>query len=129
MAVDNYTGNIGRVTGGQPSANVGRTAESRQPGKFESILRQSMDKTEGLKFSKHAELRLQARNISLTSSQKERMNEAVEKAQSKGVKDSLILMDNMAFVVNVKNKTVITAANSSELKENVFTNIDGAVIV
>ena len=74
-------------------------------------------------------MRMQSRNISLTSSQKEKMGEAVKRAEAKGVKDSLVLMDNMAFVVNVRSKTVITAANNSELKENVFTNIDGTVIV
>jgi len=52
---------------------------------------------------------------------------AVDKADAKGVKDTLIVMDRIAFVVNVKNRTVITALNSSEMKENVFTNIDGAV--
>jgi flagellar operon protein len=57
------------------------------------------------------------------------MKEAVAKAESKGVKDTLVLMDDLAFVVNIRNKTVITAVNSNELKENVFTNIDGAVIV
>jgi len=55
------------------------------------------------------------------------MNEAVNKASTKGVKDSLVIVDNMAFVVNVKSRTVITAVNNNELKDNVFTNIDGAV--
>ena len=85
------------------------------------------NKSSELKFSKHAELRMQARNISLSQVQKDKMLDAVNKAGDKGVKDSLVLMDNVAFVVNVKNKTVITAVNSNELKENVFTNIDGAV--
>ncbi len=57
------------------------------------------------------------------------MREAVAKAEARGVRDSLVLMDNLAFVVNVPNRTVITAAGSGDLKENVFTNIDGAVIV
>lgn len=98
-------------------------------GGFEAILKQKRLENEDVKFSKHAELRLQTRNISLTQAQKDKMKEAVAKAEAKGVKDSLVLMDNLAFVVNVRNRTVITAANSSELKESVFTNIDGAVIV
>jgi flagellar operon protein len=57
------------------------------------------------------------------------MKEAVTKAESKGVRDTLVLMDDLAFVVNVRNRTVITAVQSNELKENVFTNIDGAVII
>jgi len=72
-------------------------------------------------------MRLQLRNIKLTDEQKEKISKAVQKAEEKGVKDSLVLIDDIAFVVNVRNRTVITAVNSNELKENVFTNIDGAV--
>ena len=119
----------------RPSITGGNTANSlnRQPGitagGFESILKQKQTESSEVKFSKHAELRLQSRNISLTQAQKDKMKEAVAKAESKGVRDSLVLMDNLAFVINVKNRMVITAADSSDLKENVFTNIDGAVIV
>ncbi len=94
---------------------------------FENILQQAIDKTTGVKFSKHAEMRMQARNIDLTQTQKDKINNAVSMAQQKGVKDSLVILDNMAFVVNVPSKTVITAVNNNELKENVFTNIDGAI--
>jgi len=118
----NSTGSINRPTG--PSAG-----RSNEIAGFESILKKKLDENSEIKFSKHAESRLQSRNILLTQAQKDKMKEAVSKAESKGVRDSLVLMDNMAFVVNVRNRTVITAANSSELKENVFTNIDGAVIV
>jgi flagellar operon protein len=95
---------------------------------FGNILKEKVEQQQEVKFSKHAELRLQTRNIQLSDQQKEKINQAVKKAEQKGVRDSLVLMDNMAFVVNVRNKTVITAVNSEELKSNVFTNIDGAVI-
>ena len=62
-----------------------------------------------------------------TQVQHKKLVDAVDKAGSKGVKDTLVVMDKMAFVVNVRNRTVITAMNSGELKDNVFTNIDGAV--
>jgi len=94
---------------------------------FENILQQAIDKSTGVKFSKHAELRMQARNIDLTQNQREKINSAVSMAQQKGIKDSLVILDNMAFVVNVPSKTVITAVNNNERKENVFTNIDGAI--
>lgn len=94
---------------------------------FENIFQQAIDKNSGVKFSKHAELRMQARNINLTQTQKAKIDNAVSMAQQKGVKDSLVILDNMAFVVNVNSKTVVTAVNNNELKENVFTNIDGAV--
>lgn len=96
---------------------------------FGTILKDKIHEQSGLKFSKHAEARLQARRISLNSNQMERIKDGVNKAEEKGVKDSLILMDNVALVVNVKSKTVVTAASTGDLKESIFTNIDGAVIV
>jgi flagellar operon protein len=83
----------------------------------------------GIKVSKHAEQRLQERNISLTDAQKDKILQAVRLADDKGIRDSLVMLDNIAFVVNVRNKTVITAVNGNDLKENVFTNIDGAVFL
>jgi flagellar operon protein len=122
---NNYINNLNRVTGGNRVEQ--KNVRNQTNGNFDSILQDKIKQDERLKFSKHAELRLQTRNIQLTDLQKEKITEAVNKAQSKGVKDSLVIMDNLAFVVNVKSRTVITAVNSGELKENVFTNIDGAV--
>lgn len=96
---------------------------------FKSILQQHISKGGNVKFSKHAETRLDQRNIKLSDAQLKRIQAGMEKAQSKGVRDSLVLVDDMAFVVNIRSKTVITALNSDDLKENVFTNIDGAVII
>ena len=84
---------------------------------------------DSLKFSKHASTRLKDRDIELTGSQIDRLNAGMQKANEKGINESLVLMDQMAFIVNVKNSTVITAMNETEIKDNVFTNIDGAVIV
>ena len=83
----------------------------------------------GVKFSQHALQRLQSRNINLAQEQLQKIGSAVDKAAQKGAKESLVLMDNLAFVVSVKNKTVITAMDGASIKENVFTNIDSAVIV
>jgi flagellar operon protein len=77
-------------------------------------------------FSKHAALRLDARDIRLSDEQMTRLHSAIGKAQEKGIRDSLVLMDDVALVVNVRSRTVITAMNQAE---NVFSNIDGAVIV
>lgn len=82
-----------------------------------------------LKFSKHAANRLNTRNIELSDSQVMRLQDGMEKANAKGIKDSLVLMDKLAFIVNVPSNTVVTAMEQSETNENVFTNIDGAVIV
>ena len=81
-----------------------------------------------VRFSKHASVRLGDRNIELSSEQLNRLNEGAQKANAKGINESLVLVDEIAFIVNIKNNTVITAMDQSEAKENVFTNIDGAVI-
>jgi flagellar operon protein len=82
-----------------------------------------------LKVSGHAQTRLQSRNIALDSDQWDRVVGGVERAAAKGAKESLVMVDNAALVVSVKNRTVITAVDQAQLKENVFTNIDSAVIV
>ena len=87
------------------------------------------DSTEGLKFSKHAANRLNDRDIVLTQDQMDRLNQGTIEARQKGIKDSLILVDQLAFIVNVPNHTVVTAMDQTETKNNIFTNIDGAVIV
>lgn len=81
-----------------------------------------------VKFSKHAAIRLNDRNIELSDNQIDRLNAGTQKANEKGINESLVLVDQLAFIVNVKNNTVITAMDQTESDENVFTNIDGAVI-
>ncbi len=81
-----------------------------------------------VKFSKHAMNRLSLRNIELTQEQMQRLNQGKIEAGEKGIRDSLILVDQLAFIVNVPNNTVVTAMDQTENKSNVFTNIDGAVI-
>jgi flagellar operon protein len=94
---------------------------------FSAILINKLNEAREIKMSKHAELRMEARNIKLDENQVERLKSAVDKASTKGVRDTLVVMDDIAFVVNVNARTVITAVNQNELKENVFTKIDGAV--
>lgn len=110
--------------GNQAETNV----SSVQGQSFAEILEQKKIEERGeLKFSKHASERLVSRNIDLSENQKERLNHAVQAAQAKGIKESLVMMDNLAFIVNVKNNTVITAVAGGE--EKIFSNIDGAVVV
>lgn len=82
-----------------------------------------------LKFSKHAAMRLSDRRISLSQEQMERLETGTKQAQQKGIRDSLVLMDSLAFIVNIPNRTVVTAMDSAESAENIYTNIDGAVII
>lgn len=100
---------------------------------FEDVLRQKqtqavMESSE-LKFSKHAANRLNDRNILLTDSQSIRLENGVKQASEKGITESLVLVDSLAFIVNVPNKTVVTAMDQAETNGNIFTNIDGAVII
>ncbi|MBL8087545.1 MAG: hypothetical protein JNM85_05660 [Chthonomonas sp.] len=82
-----------------------------------------------LKLSGHAQTRLKSRDIEFGPAEMERVIGGVDRAAAKGSKESLVLMDDVALVVSVKNRTVITAVDRQALKENVFTNIDSAVIV
>lgn len=82
-----------------------------------------------LKVSNHAKTRLESREIAFDADKWERVLQGVEKAAEKGAKESLVMVDDVALVVSVKNRTVITAVDQNHLKENVFTNIDSAVIV
>ncbi len=81
-----------------------------------------------LKFSKHAAKRLDDRNISLSESQNRRLSEGVARAEEKGINDSLVMVDHMAFIVNVPSQTVVTALDQEEAQDHIYTNIDGAVI-
>lgn len=83
----------------------------------------------GVNFSKHAMNRVLQRNIDLSAENLSRLNEGIRLADEKGLNDTLILVDSAAYIVSVKNNTVITTVASNELQGNVFTNIDGAVVV
>jgi len=94
---------------------------------FSDIFNEEIDKQK-IQFSKHASMRLINRNIALSGEQIKRIESGVEIADKKGINDSLVLVDDVALVVNIKNKVVITALDKNS-RNNVFTNIDGAVIV
>jgi flagellar operon protein len=93
--------------------------------KFEEILREKSE----LKFSAHAQKRLQSRNIELSESDIEKLKTGIQKIKEKGGNDSVIIADNRAYVVSVKNNTVVTVMEGKDLKENIFTNIDSMMIV
>lgn len=95
---------------------------------FADALQQAGKESQPLQFSKHALDRVQRRGIELDGSTLKRLSEGVDRAAGKGSRDSLVLVDGTAFVVSVSNHTVITAVGSEHMKDNVFTNIDSAVI-
>ena len=91
---------------------------------FDSIFQRELEK---IKFSSHALKRLEERQIQLSGDEMLKINSAVERAEQKGAKDSLVMMNSTAFIINIPNKTIITALPVEESSENVFTNIDSVV--
>ena len=106
-----------------------QSPEASQTISFRDVLEQVSGTKETVNFSKHANERLLSRNIRLSDAQMERLNDGVQQAKQKNINESLVMMDNLAFIVNIKNNTVITAMDQESNDSNVFTNIDGAVIV
>jgi flagellar operon protein len=99
---------------------------------FKEALEQAQNKEQAssqVTFSKHANDRLASRNINLNDEQMLRLNNGIMQAKEKSINESLVMMDNIAFIVNIKNNTVITAMDQATNDSNIFTNIDGAVIV
>ena len=110
--------------------SVSKAALPEKGFSFQEILTQKASQTDTeLKFSKHAANRLVDRNIRLTDEQMERLSDGTQKASAKGIKESLVIVDQLAFIVNIPNNTVVTAMDQSEAATNIFTNIDGAVIM
>lgn len=94
---------------------------------FQEVLQRELASS-NLKFSAHAEARLRLRSVELGEQQLAKLEEAVEKAAAKGARESLIVMEGNVFVVSVRNRTVITVVDRASAKENVFTQIDSAVL-
>ncbi len=111
----------------QGPARTRQPAPASGPGSFDQLLRNKIDQG-GIKFSKHAVDRMNSRGIQFSPTQLERLEQAVSQVDAKGGKESLVMIDDTALVVSVKNDTVVTVVDKQQLKNNVFTNIDSAVI-
>jgi len=139
--------NVSRVPA-NPGVSEGRRTQGEtgiQKGEFDQSLQKAIQAQnpegireatpglaqigQGLKFSAHATQRLRERQIQFDPETLSRMSDAITKADSKGVQDTLVLTDKAALIVSVPSRTVITAMDRSNLNGNVFTNIDGAVII
>jgi flagellar operon protein len=114
----------------QPTGKPAQPA-AHQPRKTsgDSSFAQILEQTQGVKFSQHAQERLNARNISFSADQLRQLEGAVNSVAQKGGKDSLVMMGDAALVVSVKNRTVVTAMDRNQMKGNVFTNIDSAIVI
>lgn len=113
---------------GIPTANKSADSGVENKMSFTQVLTQELN---GVQFSQHALQRLQERNLKLGQAELIKLNHAMERAAQKGAKESVVFMNNnkLALVVSVKNKTVITAMDSASIKDNIFTNIDSAVMI
>ncbi len=96
---------------------------------FQELLEIENQKGQSVQFSKHASQRVQERGITLNNNMMKSLNTAVEKARQKGAKDVVVIGEKGAFIVNVPNNIVVTTMTESEMKENIFTNIDSAVLM
>lgn len=96
---------------------------------FQKILRENFKNNSELKFSKHAKARLESRNINFNNQEINTLEKAISKAKDKGAKESLVLINDNAYIVSVQNNTVITAMDKKSMEENVFTNIDSAIVM
>jgi len=138
MANDLLIPNVGPI---QPQRDAAEVAlrKGADGGAFEKALRERLPgvpaatiptgEPSPLKFSAHALNRIKDRSISMDQALRDKLEKAVETASQKGSKESLILSDNAAFIVSVKNKTVITVLDRSQMNGNVFTNIDSTVVI
>lgn len=111
--------------GTESKERIGR----QQAGGFGQALAEQLARKEELTFSRHALVQMQHRDIQLSEAELQKLQNGVNTAREKGIKESLMLMDNVAYVVSIKNATVITALGKEESKNHVFTNIDGAVVL
>lgn len=123
------------------SERAERKKQEGVKGEFDQAFDRALEKASGdskpdlsqikepLKFSAHASQRLKDRKIQLDSKTMMKVNDAIDKAESKGIEESLVLTPDAALIVSVKNRTVITAMDRNSMSGNVFTNIDGAVVI
>lgn len=115
----------------QNKGNVNKNNDLRKSvnrNNFQTILNDKIyDKN--VKISSHAQKRLNQRNVELSSKDLHKLGQAMDKAEAKGAKESLVLYRNIAFITNIENRTIITAVDKGSSREDVFTNIDSAVIL
>jgi len=143
MGLNYINRNVGSQTLNRTAASASTAPEKGNVEKpmtkigadFETLLKEQLDKNSGidknggLQFSKHAKERVAQRGIELTPKLMTDLNNAVDKASKKGAKDIVVFDMLNAFIVNVPNKTVVTTMSGNEMRDNVFTNIDAAVIL
>lgn len=106
-----------------------QATERKKCTTFDQMLQERMEQAQSLQFSKHSKERMEQRGIEMTPDLLQQMNTAANQARSKGAKDVVMIGSQAAFIVSIPNNTVITAMNGNEMKNNIFTKIDSAVLL
>lgn len=102
-----------------------KTKENQVTKQFKEVLKEKNE----LKFSAHAKKRMEFRKIDLNDNKLQRLKEGIDKLDKKGCKESVIMIDQVAYLVSIKNNTVVTVVDNESIKENIFTNIDSMAII
>ena len=119
---------LNKITNTQLNKIELNNSKTAAAGDFGKLLESIQNKNQ-IKISAHAQLRLKERNINLSDADINKIQSAVNSVRAKGGRDALILYNNVAYITSVNNNTIVTAVGSENLKDNVFTNIDSAVIL
>ena len=112
----------------QTDKPLGRPDLPSKQGDFAAALAKETERQESLTISQHAQKRLESSRVQLSDADMQRIDGAVRRASEKGSNQSLVMLDDLALVVSIRNKVVITAVDEARTKEGIFTNIDSVVI-
>jgi flagellar operon protein len=116
-----------QIVQSQQQSGIRRTPAKPQGG-FAAALAKETQRQEDLTISQHAQKRLDSSQVKLSQDDMQRITGAVDKASAKGANQSLVMLDDLALVVSIRNRVVITAVDEARTKEGIFTNIDSVVI-
>jgi len=109
-----------RFNGTSPTAQTSRAASGVN-------FAETLARTQDVRFSNHAQKRMETRDMQLSQDNVSRLSGAIDKAEKRGGKSSLVMVDDMAFIVNVRERLVVTALDAEHRGEGVFTQIDSVV--
>lgn len=129
MQINDFNRNIRLLEIAQKGQISPQQKDAAKTETFKNVFNKELAASTRINFSKHAEQRLFSRGISLSDDKLIQLSDAIDKAELKGSKDTLILDDEAAFVASIPNRTIITAFSRTNLQDGVFTSIDSAVIL
>ena len=123
---NNLNNNLNNINAGNNAINPGNMGNNAvNPGNISD----NANNNAGINFSKHALARAEERGIELTPDLMNQLAGSVEKAREKGAKNILAFDSTQAFIINIPYGRVITMVSQAEMRDNIFTNIDGAVLL